>query len=454
MRAVWTVRSVGSGGADLTVLTVLTVLAGCARVQAPPGGPTDQSPPRLLATAPESLSVLSGFKDEVEFRFDEVVSEGSSPNFGLGTGDLEKLVILSPSLAVPEVHWRRSRVTVRPREGWRPNTVYRIELLPGLADLSGNRSKSGAVVTFTTGAPRPATTLRGIVVDWNTQRPQPRGLVEAILLPDSLPYRTRADSVGRFVLGPIPAGEYLVYGAVDQNNDSRFDHREPFDTLRLAAGRDSVGELWAFRHDSTADRLTSVTSNDSLSLLLTFSQPLNPYQRLPTDSVEVRLLPDSVPVPVLRVLPKEQYDSAFPVRPRVDTSAAGRARADSVRADSIARARADSIRTDSLARARAALELRIPGVQRRRDTVRDTAGTGPLRTRPAPFDKLYVRVGTRLRPGATYTVVVHGVENLSRVVGTARQSVKIPEAKPPADTTKAKPDTTKARPDTARRVPW
>jgi len=424
----------------------LLVLASCARVQAPPGGPTDLSPPRLISTSPDSLAVLPGFKGEVEFRFDEVVSEGSSPNFGLGSGDLEKLVILSPSLAVPSVHWRRSRLTVRPRDGWQPNTVYRVELLPGLADLSGNRSKNGGVVTFTTGAPLPATTLRGLVVDWNTQRPQPRGLVEAILLPDSLPYRTSADSTGHFALGPIPAGEYLVYGGLDQNHDFRVDRREPFDSLRVAAGRDSVGELWAFRHDSTADRLSSVTPNDSLSLVLAFSQPLNPYQRLPADSVEVRLLPDSVPVAVLRILPKEEYDSAYPLRPRVDTTAAGRARADSIRADSIARERADSVRIDSLARAREAMQIRIPGAQRRREVGPDTTGTGPLRTRPALFDKLYVRLGARLRPGATYVVLVRGIENLSRVAGTARQGVKIPEEKPPADTTKAKPDTAKRVP--------
>lgn len=428
------------------LITVPWLVLSCARVQAPPGGPTDLIPPRLLSTSPDTLAVLPGFKGDVEFQFDEVVSEGNSPNFGLGTGDLEKLVMLSPSLAVPSVHWKRSRLTVRPREGWKANTVYRVELLPGLADLSGNRSKNGGVVTFTTGAALPTTTLRGLVVDWMTQRPQPRGLVEAILLPDSLPYRTSADSTGHFRLGPIPAGEYLVYAALDQNNDFRVEPREPFDSLRLASGRDSVGELWVFRHDSTANRLTSVAVNDSLSLLLTFTQPLNPYQRLPADSVELRLLPDSVPVPVLRLLTKEQYDTAFPFKPKVDTSAAARARADSLRADSLARARADSIRTDSLARARETLEIRIPGAQRRREAARDTAGTGPLRSRPAPFDKLYLRVGERLRPGATYVVIVHGIETLSRVTGTTRAGVKVPEAKPP-------PDSTKAKPDTAKRVP-
>ena len=434
----------------LSLLTsyLLPVLVGCARVQAPPGGPTDLAPPELAGKTPDSLAALPDFEGEVEFRFNEVISEGATPNFGLGTGDLEKLVMLSPSRAVPQVHWKRTRITVRPREGWRPNTVYRIELLPGVVDLSGNRTKRGGIVTFTTGAPLPATTLRGMVVDWTTRRPLPRGLIEAVLLPDSLPYRTSADSSGRFVLGPVPAGEYLVYGALDQNNDLRFDRREAFDTVRLAAGRDSVGELWVFRHDTTAARINSAAPTDSLSLLLTFSQNLNPYQRLPPDSVELRLLPDSVPVPVLRILPKEEFDSAFPpVRPPADTSAAARAKADSVRADSVARARADSLRADSLARAREAIQIRIPGVPRRGDAVRDTAGTGPLRSRPALFDKLLVRAGERLRPGASYVVVVHGLQNLNRIAGTARAVAKVPEAKPPADTTK------KARPDTLAKRP-
>ncbi len=413
-------------------------------MQPPPGGPTDRTPPRIVAVHPDSLAVLPRFAGEVEFQFDEVVSEGASPNFGLGTGDLERLVILSPALAVPSVHWKRSRITVRPRDGWQPNRVYRVELLPGVGDLSNNRSKTGAVVTFTTGAPLPTRTLHGRVVDWMTQRPQPRALVEAILLPDSLPYRTSADSTGRFVLGPIPAGEYLVYGVIDQNGDFRFDPREAFDTARIAATRDTVGEIWAFRHDSTAARLTTVVMNDSLSLLLTFSQSLNPYQRLPADSVELRLLPDSVPVAVQRMIPKEEYDSLYAVRPVPDTTAKGRARADSLRADSLRRARADSLRADSIARARAAEEIRIPGVSRRRETTRDTTGTGPLRSKPAPFDRLYLRVATRLRPGASYTITVHGIQNLSRVTGTVRQVVKIPEA--PADTTKkAKPDTTAKR---------
>ena len=109
--------------------------------------------------------MIAEFDDDAEFRFDEVIAEGGNPNFGFGTGDLERLIILSPADEVPSVAWKRDRITVHPKNGWRPNTVYRIELLPGVGDLRGNRSLSGRVMTFTTGVPLPDTTLRGLTVD-------------------------------------------------------------------------------------------------------------------------------------------------------------------------------------------------------------------------------------------------------------------------------------------------
>ena len=66
-------------------------------MEPPPGGPPDIAPPQLVATRPDSLASIPNFKGDVEFQFDEVISEGGSPNQGAGTGDLEKLVILSPT---------------------------------------------------------------------------------------------------------------------------------------------------------------------------------------------------------------------------------------------------------------------------------------------------------------------------------------------------------------------
>ncbi|MDF3052731.1 MAG: hypothetical protein K0S19_836, partial [Geminicoccaceae bacterium] len=266
----------------ISALTALSALTACARIEPPPGGPPDPSAPRLIATRPDSFARLTPFEGEAEFQFDEVVSEGGAPNRGEGTGGLEKLVILSPSNQVPEVSWRRNRITVRPREGWRPNRIYRVELLPGVTDLRSNRTEEGGVITFSTGAPRPQATLEGQVFDWNTSRPAPRALVIASLLPDSLPYRSVADSSGRFSLGPLPPGEYLVSGVIDQNGDHRQDPREQYGTSRVPRGRSAVGELWAFLHDTTPPRIQTATVDDSMKATLTFSQKLDPRQQFST----------------------------------------------------------------------------------------------------------------------------------------------------------------------------
>ncbi len=73
----------------------------CAKMEPPPGGPPDLAPPQLVAVRPESLREIPGFSGNVEFRFDEVISEGGSPSQGAGTGDLERLIILSPTTRVP-----------------------------------------------------------------------------------------------------------------------------------------------------------------------------------------------------------------------------------------------------------------------------------------------------------------------------------------------------------------
>jgi hypothetical protein len=425
----------------------LTATLACARIAAPPGGPPDRAPPQLLSTLPDSVAVLTEWDDDVEFQFSEVISEGGSPNFGLGSGDLEKLIILSPSNRVPVVRWRRNRITVHPREGWRPNTVYRVELLPGIVDLRNNRSRNGRVVTFTTGAPLPTDTLRGLVVNWENRRPAPRAMVEAILLPDSLPYRTAADSVGVFTLGPLPAGEYLIYVALDQNNDAKRQPREPFDTVRLQRGQVMAGEMWAFRRDTTPVRIQSVTRGDSLSLVVTFSQQLDPYQALRTDSVRVVTLPDSVPVAVDTVIPQALFDSLFGRRFVADTGAPG----DTTRIRR-ERARADSIRiADSVARVRREQAL---GAARRPDAPRvDTLALRERRTRPALFDKLVIRLEQPLVPEMRYVVTFFGLRNASRIAGSPKSGAIRIEPRPVADTSRAVRDTARAIRDTARGRP-
>ena len=413
-------QSVGRGGARAGPLpyraaAILLAVAACARIEPPPGGPPDVTPPRLVSVRPESLASVPGFRGEVVFQFDEVVSEGGSANDGLGTGDLERLILLSPTVGVPEVRWHRTRIGVRPREGWKDGRVYRVQLLPGVTDLHNNRSLAERIVTFRTGGPAPETTLRGSVHDWVAGRPARGALVEAVLLPDSLTYRALADSNGAFVLGPLPKGEYLVYGVIDLSHNGRRDPRDQFDSVRVAPGATAVGELWTFPRDTIGPRLASVTVQDSVTLALAFSQPLDPRQRLDSTAARVRLLPDSTPVGVRTLLAPAAHDSQYQ-RPRARTDS-GRGRVDSARAPAV-----------------------------------PPAKTAADESRAALNDRLLLTLAAPVAAGAKYLVEVRGVRNVSGAAASPRLVLAVPAAPAAArrDSSVVRPDSLRGRLDSLK----
>ncbi len=391
----------------LTVgLVAVAAALGCANIEPPPGGPPDQSPPFLVRTVPESLGVFPEFDGRVEFVFNEVVAEGQSPNLGLGSGTLERLIVLSPTDRVPKISWRHDRVTVKPREGWQPNRVYRVELLPGITDVERNRSDASAVVTFATGGDLPSDTLSGTLIDWVAGRLMTRGLVLATLMPDSLTYRAFTDSAGRFTIGPLPHGEYQVYGVVDRNNNTRLDRRESFDSLTIARGTSDIGSLWAIPHDTVGPRVGSIAIVDSLTVAITFNQHLDPYQRVDSSAVRVVLLPDSLPVPTLSLLPQPEHDSLYPRIVPADTIQA----ADSVAApDSLPRA--DSAQADTLGLGGPVVD---PG---KGIAAADTALQSLLDERPKLFDRLILRLSAPLVPDGRYFLTTIGIRNVNGIEG-------------------------------------
>jgi hypothetical protein len=426
------------------------LVTACARMAQPPGGPPRITPPALTATLPaDSVCTLPDFRSAAEFFFDEVVSEGSQPNFGLGTGDLEKLVLLSPDTLVPIVRWRRNRITVRPRHGWQPNTVYRIELAPGVADLHNNTSKTPGLITFVTGTECPTRFLSGRAVDWAAKTGAARALIEAFHLPDSARYLTNADSNGRFRLGPLPNGGYLVFAVIDQNRDHKRQPGEPWDTVRAAASQDTVGEIWAFMRDTLPAKIQSIARQDSFSIAVTFVHPIDPYQHLDSTSLRVGLIipGDTVSVAPLAAYPKATYDSIYVPIPVPRTP----------KQDSVARR--DSLTRDSAARAapRLARAARgTPSPSRVVDSVHQR--------RPALGSVLVIHTRGRIDLGKSYFVEVRDVRTAGGITGppvsrrfdTPKPPSAADSAKVRADSLKAdslkrvKPDSAKGRPDSTK----
>jgi hypothetical protein len=434
----------GRRGTRVTAGALLGALVACAKMGAPPGGPPDLVPPSIVGTRPDSVGVYPDFKGNVEFIFDETVSEGSSPDFGNGNGDLERLVVLSPTAQVPRVSWERSRITVRPREGWRPNTVYRVELLPGITDLRHNRERRGTVITFSTGAPLPTDSVSGIAIDWTTRQPARQAVIQALLLPDSLPYLSQSDSSGRFVLAPLPHGRYLLSGFLDQNRNRRIDGRENWDTLGIAPAPAATGVLWLAPRDTVGPKVMAVSIRDSLLVEIQLSQPLDPAQVFDTANIVLRSLPDSSVIPV-RALRTKLLDDSLVAR--------ARALADSIRADSVRRAHPDTGAHAVAPPARPVTPNPLPPVQLSGRGRREAKPPAPVdstvlklaQTRPPLGDRLMLRLLAPLRPEAKYSVEVRGIRNVNGVAtATAMSGFAVPKARAVPDSTRR--DSTRTAP--------
>ncbi len=287
----------------LKLIAAAVLLAACASPGFPPGGPELTTPPELVAVTPDS-GALRAAPRAVVFRFDRVLAEQAR-----GVTDLSALVLISPSDGLPRVSWQRQAISVRPRRDWRPNTVYTVTLLPGLADLRGNIVAERVTTVFATGDEIPDTRIDGIVFDWVAGTPAPRSSVEALRLSDSTLFVARADSAGRFDMRYLTPGAYRVRGYIDLNNNRALDEREPWDTSLVVLHDSASVELLTFVHDTIPPAVQQISATDSVTIQVTFSLPINPQQQLSAEMFEL-IGPDSVPVPVDSVVGLAEWTAA------------------------------------------------------------------------------------------------------------------------------------------------
>jgi hypothetical protein len=276
----------------------VAVLGACASPGMPPGGPEDKQAPQIVRIAPDSGKV-DVTPSSVIFRFDEVVSERPS-----GAASLGALFLISPRDGEPRVDWHREEISVRPRRGWRKNTAYTITLLPGLSDLRGNARNTGAVTMFSTGATLPASHVTGTLYNWAEARVIPKGgLVQLWPRSDTtLVYITATDSLGSFVLRAVPPGNYVLRGVSDDNNNRGLDRREAWDTVGITLGDSAKVSVYAFVHDSLGARLMNAAYRDSVTLELSFDNPLSISSPMTPSNVRIKGF-DSTDVGVLSVTP-------------------------------------------------------------------------------------------------------------------------------------------------------
>ncbi|MFN2571767.1 MAG: carboxypeptidase-like regulatory domain-containing protein, partial [Gemmatimonadales bacterium] len=383
-------------------------------------------------------AVVPHLKDAVVIQFDEVIDEMATG--GAAAGGLDRQVLLSPVSGPVRVEWHRTNISVKPKEGWK-RRVYRLEILPGFFDLRRNRLDSAKTVLFTTGPEIGHARLGGIALRWIEQTTLPRALIEAVPLPDSVGYRTLADSGGQFNIENLQPGQYIVYALADENGDRKRGLREAYDSMQVRVDSSSNVALYAFPHDTIPPRPRVATYVDSITIRVEFSQALDPSASFDTAHVHVLQLPDSTPLAIAAVFTQRQYDSVSNAARQKADSAAAAARDSAGRRDSVPPPRIHPTVPPSP----------VPATPPRRGAAAQTPKAPPVDTalvrqllarRPIPSDKIVVRLARAMKAETRYVVRIQGATNLMATKGDGDVSFTVPKPNAPADSTQRAPRTT------------
>jgi len=385
------------------LILALVALAACASASPPPGGPEDKMPPKLVKVSPDTNSV--NVRDKVvQFYFDETINDR-----GAGPQELDNFFLVSPSDGAARLSWHRSRIDISPRHGFRPNTAYMVTMLPGLADLHNNLMKTGATVVFSTGPTIPKLKIEGIAFDWLAGTPV-RAYMEAIT-PDSIVYLSQSDSGGKFTIGPLTEGTYLVRAIIDQNGNRALDRNEAFDTLRVTVPQAGPIQLLAALRDTLPARMSVPAVADSITVNVPFDRLLDPTQTISTTAFRL-VGSDSVEIPIVSALSPLELKRADSVRAKVAS--------DSIRrADSLAGKPITPIVAPSAVAPAPAAPGKAPPPPR------------PKPNLPSPFMAVTLKLGRALKPNTDYRLSTTGLRALSGKVQPSERRFSTPKPPPP-----------------------
>ena len=209
----------------LALLALVALLESCAAVAPPLGGPRDRTPPRRIASSPDSAA------RNVQQQFVRLVF--SEP---VVTKDLSKNLLITPQLPADNAYKLRedrNSVTLLFDKPLDPNTTYSFNFREGIVDITEALPARNAFLNFSTGAVLDSGKVSGAVLDVLTAKPVVGAAVGLYRAADTAgvrrgrPYYTvLTDKDGKFSLGFLKDGSYKIYALGDKNNNGRYDDGE------------------------------------------------------------------------------------------------------------------------------------------------------------------------------------------------------------------------------------
>ncbi|MFN8240727.1 MAG: Ig-like domain-containing domain [Bacteroidales bacterium] len=202
-------------------LVLLILISGCARtVSSLPGGPKDETPPKLVKSVPSNGSTF--FKEKsITVTFDEyVVFDKLS----------EKFMVSPPMKTKPEITLRGKSVFINFKDELKDSTTYTLYFQDAIRDVNENNPLDNFQFVFSTGKYLDSLSVTGNVY-YSHDLESGKGALVLLhsLQADSAPrkmipdYVTLANRNGIFRVDNMKPGKYRLYALLDNNNNKRYD---------------------------------------------------------------------------------------------------------------------------------------------------------------------------------------------------------------------------------------
>ncbi len=202
------------------LLALVLLFYACANVVSPTGGPRDEDPPVVVRSEPPNYSA-NFYGGEVRVFFDEFVE----------LRNVRQQLMISPPLEnVPDFRLRGRSLVFDTGTDLRENTTYSIFLGDAIRDITEGNAIPNFSFVFSTGDYVDSLSVRGKVLDAFTMEPVKDVFVmmyDRII--DSIPYLERpvylakTGEEGRFRIGNMREGDYLMFALVDNNANYIYD---------------------------------------------------------------------------------------------------------------------------------------------------------------------------------------------------------------------------------------
>ena len=271
------------------ILSIFLIFICCAKIEYPPGGPEDKTPPEIVSAQPQVNQLEVARDSQIRIEFSEKIA---------GEDIIQQVYIVPEPDQPPVIKVKGKELVIEFKDSLQADQTYLISLKTGLADLHNNKLASPYKLAFSTGAKIDQGKISGMV--YKDFKPAKNVDVwafrsdTAISIFDVKPnYIIQTDDSGAYQLEYLQMGTYRCFAVEDLRSDRKYDPASdliglPISDMVLDSIKPAVMgfDFDLSRQDTTALKLISARYNEDKLIALKFSLMID-LNKIGADNIEI-----------------------------------------------------------------------------------------------------------------------------------------------------------------------